>query len=322
MPVVAESSYRAPLLFSNPHVQTVYPTLFRRVTGVTYSRKRINTPDEDFIDLDISSVAAERMAIVLHGLEGDSGRGYMLGMVKALNRGGWDAAALNFRGCSGESNRQVRFYHSGDTGDLRTAISQLSIDGRYSEMALVGFSLGGNVVLKYLGECGPNVPAVIRKAAAMSVPCDLTSTSHRLAEPANRMYMKRFLRLLRQKIRMKMAVMPGRLNDDGYERIRNFKDFDDRYTAPVHGFENAEDYWKKASSQPFLGQISVPTLLINAADDPFLTEPCFPVDEAKDNPFLLLEIPDHGGHVGFVTFNRSGEYWSESRVVSFLNDHQ
>ena len=322
MPVVAESSYRAPLLFSNPHVQTVYPTLFRKVTGVTYSRKRINTPDEDFIDLDISSVAAERMAIVLHGLEGDSGRGYMLGMVKALNRGGWDAAALNFRGCSGESNRQVRFYHSGDTGDLRTAISQLSIDGRYSEMALVGFSLGGNVVLKYLGECGPNVPAVIRKAAAMSVPCDLTSTSHRLAEPANRMYMKRFLRLLRQKIRMKMAVMPGRLNDDGYERIRNFKDFDDRYTAPVHGFENAEDYWKKASSQPFLGQISVPTLLINAADDPFLTEPCFPVDEAKDNPFLLLEIPDHGGHVGFVTFNRSGEYWSESRVVSFLNDHQ
>jgi len=303
-------------------VQTVYPTLFRKVTGVTYSRKRINTPDEDFIDLDISSVAAERMAIVLHGLEGDSGRGYMLGMVKALNRGGWDAAALNFRGCSGESNRQVRFYHSGDTGDLRTAISQLSIDGRYSEMALVGFSLGGNVVLKYLGECGPNVPAVIRKAAAMSVPCDLTSTSHRLAEPANRMYMKRFLRLLRQKIRMKMAVMPGRLNDDGYERIRNFKDFDDRYTAPVHGFENAEDYWKKASSQPFLGQISVPTLLINAADDPFLTEPCFPVDEAKDNPFLLLEIPDHGGHVGFVTFNRSGEYWSESRVVSFLNDHQ
>ena len=322
MPVVAESSYRAPLLFSNPHVQTVYPSLFRRVTGVTYSRKRINTPDEDFVDLDVSSVAAERIAIVLHGLEGDSGRGYMLGMVKALNRGGWDAAALNFRGCSGESNRQVRFYHSGDTGDLRAVISQISAQGKYSEMALVGFSLGGNVVLKYLGECGLNVPGIIRKAAAMSVPCDLTSTSHRLAEPANRIYMKRFLRLLRKKIRMKMAVMPGRLNDDGYERIKNFKDFDDRYTAPVHGFENAEDYWKKASSKPLLRRISVPTLLINAADDPFLTEACFPVDEAKDNPMLLLEIPDHGGHVGFVTFNRRGEYWSESRVVSFLNDYQ
>lgn len=322
MPVVAESSYRAPLLFSNPHVQTLYPTLFRRVTGVTYSRKRISTPDEDFIDLDISSVAAERMAIVLHGLEGDSGRGYMLGMVKALNKRGWDAAALNFRGCSGESNRQVRFYHSGDTGDLRAVISQISVEGRYSEIALVGFSLGGNVVLKYLGECGLNVPGIIGKAAAMSVPCDLTSSSHRLAEPANRIYMRRFLRLLRQKIRMKMAVMPGRLNDDGYERIRNFKDFDDRYTAPVHGFENAEDYWKKASSKPFLREISVPTLLINAADDPFLTEPCFPVAEAKDNPFLLLEIPDHGGHVGFVTFHSRGEYWSESRVVAFLNDHK
>jgi predicted alpha/beta-fold hydrolase len=166
------------------------------------------------------------------------------------------------------------------------------------------------------------VPGIIGKAAAMSVPCDLTSTSHRLAEPANRIYMKRFLRLLRKKIRMKMAVMPGRLNDDGYERIENFKDFDDRYTAPVHGFENAEDYWKKASSKPLLRRISVPTLLIDAADDPFLTEACFPIDEAKDNPMLLLEIPDHGGHVGFVTFNRRGEYWSESRVVSFLNDYQ
>lgn len=322
MPVVAESSYRAPLLFSNPHVQTVYPTLFRRVTGVTYSRKRINTADEDFVDLDISSVAAERIAIVLHGLEGDSGRGYMLGMVKALNRGGWDAAALNFRGCSGESNRQVRFYHSGDTGDLRAVISQISAEKKYSEIALVGFSLGGNVVLKYLGECGLNAPGIIRKAAAISAPCDLTSSSHRLAEPANRIYMKRFLRLLRRKIRMKMAVMPGRLNDDGYERIKNFKDFDDRYTAPVHGFKNAEDYWTKASSKPFLSEISVPTILINAADDPFLTEPCFPVDEAKDNSFLLLEIPEHGGHVGFVAFNRLGEYWSESRVIAFLNDHK
>jgi len=243
-------------------------------------------------------------------------------MVRVLNKGGWDATALNFRGCSGECNKKLRFYHSGDTGDLQTVISHLSAQGRYSEIALVGFSLGGNVVLKYLGEREAGLPEVIRKAVAISVPCDLTSSSHRLAEPVNRLYLKRFLRMLRKKIRMKMAIMPDLISDDGYGSIKTFKEFDNRYTAPANGFENAEDYWKRASSKPFLRSISIPTLLINAADDPFLTEQCFPVEEARENPFLFVEIPDHGGHVGFVTFNRSGEYWSESRVLSFLRDHR
>jgi len=322
LPVISQSSYRAPALFSNCHLQTVFPSLLRRVSGVTYSRTRIDTPDGDFLDLDVSSIGSERVAVVLHGLEGDSTRAYILGMVKALNKRGWDATALNFRGCSGECNRKVRFYHSGDTADLRTVISHLLNQGKYSEMALVGFSLGGNVVLKYLGEQGNNVPSIVRKAAAISVPCDLPSSSVKLAQSANRLYLKRFLRMLRKKIRMKMAVMPGLISDHGYGSIKSFKEFDDRYTAPMHGFRNAEDYWEKASSKPFLRRISVPTLLISAADDPFLTEECFPVEEANENPFLFLEIPDQGGHVGFVTFNRNGEYWSESRVVSFLNDRR
>ncbi|MBI4962749.1 MAG: alpha/beta fold hydrolase [Desulfomonile tiedjei] len=321
MPVISPSSYRAPMMFSNPHVQTIFPSLLRRVAGVVYSRSRIDTPDGDFLDLDTSTVGSEKAVIVLHGLEGDSTRSYVLGMVKALNKNGWDAVAMNFRGCSGECNKTLRFYHSGDTGDLATVISHVSAQGKYSEIALVGFSLGGNVVLKYLGERGAGVPAIIRRAAAISVPCDLTSGSVKLAEPSNRLYMKRFLRMLRKKIRMKMAAMPGLISDDGYETVKSFKEFDDRYTAPAHGFQNAEDYWEKASSKPFFAAVSVPTLLINAADDPFLSKQCFPTDEAQASPLLFLEVPDHGGHVGFVTFNRSGEYWTESRVVSFLNGH-
>lgn len=321
MPVISPSSYRAPVMFSNPHVQTVFPSVLRRVTGIKYSRIRIDTPDGDFLDLDTSSVGSERVAIVLHGLEGDSTRSYVLGMVKALNKGGWDAAALNFRGCSGECNKKLRFYHSGDTGDLQTVISHLTALRRYTEMALVGFSLGGNVVLKYLGEQASGVPAFIRRAVTISVPCDLTSSSQKLAQPVNRLYLKRFLRMLREKIRMKMALMPDLISDAGYDSIKSFKEFDDRYTAAMHGFENAEDYWEKASSKPVLHDISIPTLLINAADDPFLTEQCFPIEEAQESPFLFLEIPDHGGHVGFVTFNREGQYWSESRAVAFLKDH-
>lgn len=318
MPLVPESSYQPPLLFGNPHVQTVFPSVFRKVTGVTYVRERVETPDQDFVDVDLSLTGARRVAIVLHGLEGSSERAYILGMVKALNRAGWDAAALNFRGCSGESNRQLRFYHSGETEDLRTVAEHLHAARGYDSLALVGFSLGGNVILKYLGELGDKARPLIHGAVAVSVPCDLVSGSRVLGKASNRLYMKRFLKMLHEKIREKMRAMPGSLNDDGYDQINNFQDFDDRYTAPIFGFENAQDYWVKASSKPFLPAIAVPTLLINSADDPFLAPPCYPEKEATENPHLFLETPHHGGHVGFVSFNSLGEYWSEHRAAAFL----
>lgn len=318
MPVVSHSSYVPPLLFANAHVQTIFPTLLRRVRGIRYARERIDTPDGDFIDLDTSKVGADKAAIVLHGLEGDSSRAYMLGIVRALNRKGWDALAFNFRGCSGETNRTLRFYHSGETGDLLTVISHVIEKRGYTRLALVGFSLGGNVILKYLGERGQAVSGRIWKAVVFSVPCDLASCSIKLGEPRNRIYMKRFLRMLRAKVRMKMALMPDLINDDGYDRITNFKEYDDRYTAPMFGFKDAYDYWEKASSKPLLRNIAVPTLMVNAADDPFLAEQCYPMEEARDNPALFLEIPDNGGHVGFVSFNKDGEYWSESRALQFL----
>ena len=197
--MIPRSTYCPPALFSNPHVQTVFPSLFRRVPGIHYQRERIETPDGDFLDLDWSRNGSSGLGIVLHGLEGDSKRAYMLGMAKALNNAGWDAVCLNFRGCSGECNRRLRFYHSGETGDLHTVISHVVKQHTYLGIALIGFSLGGNVILKYLGEQGRRSHPLIKKAVAVSVPCDLASSSLKLSRSLNRIYLKRFLRMLRKK---------------------------------------------------------------------------------------------------------------------------
>src|SRR5437867_4185973 len=239
MPIVALSTYKAPRLLSNGHVQTCFPVLFRRVKPVAYQRERISTPDGDFLDLDWAKNGSRRLAILAHGLEGDSEQHYMLGMVGALSKHGWDAVAWNARGCSGEPNRVLRFTHSGATEDLQTVISHVTSTCDYPDIALIGFSLGGNLTLKYLGERGGQLHPRIKTAAAFSVPCDLQSSSIQLAQPANRLYMRRFLITLHDKIRAMMKAMPGQIDDVGYERMRSFKDFDDRYTAPIHGFKDA-----------------------------------------------------------------------------------
>jgi len=239
-------------------------------------------------------------------------------MVRALNRRGWDAMAVNFRGCGGQANARLRFYHSGDTDDLRAVIGHATGQRSYAGLALIGFSLGGNVVLKYLGETGASVHPLVRAAVTISAPCDLGPAAEAIGRPRNRLYMKRFLRMLHEKIRMKMEIFPGKIDDRDFHQIKDFRDFDERYTAPLHGFTGANDYWTKASSKPFLPNIAVPTLMISAADDPFLSPSCFPRKQAGGNSRLFLEIPQHGGHVGFVAFNPEGEYWSESRATAFL----
>jgi predicted alpha/beta-fold hydrolase len=318
MPLIRPSTYAPPRFLQNAHVQSIAPILVRRVAGINYQRTRIETPDNDFLDLDYSCVGSRRVGIVSHGLEGDSSRPYVLGMVRALNRRGWDAVAWNFRGCSGEPNRLLRFYHSGDSQDLHSVVTSVLARGLYTQLALIGFSLGGNITLKYLGERGPDVAPQIIAAAAFSVPCDLTSASHAMSRPGNAIYMTRFLAMLHQKIRWKMELFPEAIDDRGYRKIRTFKDFDDRYTAPLNGFQDAEDYWQKASSKPILANIMVPSLLVNAADDPFLAPACYPLDAALENSSLFLEVPPHGGHVGFVTLSQDGTYWSEQRATGFL----
>ncbi len=318
MPLIAPSTYRPPLLFGNGHLQTIYPSLFRRVNGVRYRRERIYTPDDDFLDLDWSRVGSDKLAIISHGLEGNSHRAYVLGMVRAVNRAGWDALAWNYRGCSGEPNRLLRSYHSGATEDLHTVVEHARSLKLYREIALIGFSLGGNLTLKYGGERGEDIPPEVTRLVAISTPCDLASSARKMARPENRIYMIRFMRMLREKIRQKKQLMPGLISDEDFDKIRTFEDFDSRYTAPLHGFADAEDYWQKCSSRQFIPGITVPTLLINARNDPFLAPECYPIPEAEQHPLFFLEMPESGGHVGFISFNSGGIYWSERRTVAFL----
>jgi len=236
------------------------------------------TPDEDFIDLDWSNIGSEQLAIVLHGFEGSSTQAYVQGMVRALNKRRIDALAMNLRGCSGEPNNLKRSYHSGSTEDLETVISHILKSSRYNDIFLVGFSLGGNLILKYLGEKQSPLLDSVKKAAVISVPCDLTSTSFKLMRLSNRLYLIRFMRMLKNKLRLKSQIRGfdfiSELNQ--LRLLSTFKDFDNLYTAPHHGFKNAEDYWQQSSSLSYLDKIKIPTYFINAKNDPFLTPHCFP----------------------------------------------
>jgi predicted alpha/beta-fold hydrolase len=319
MPLISPSSYLAPPGFGNGHVQTIYARLFRRVAPLYYARERIATADGDFLDLDwsrapLTTAPSKRLAVLCHGLEGSSEGTYIVAMAHAVNGAGWDALAWNYRGCSGEVNRRPRYYHSGATDDLEAVIRHGG-EG-YEEIALIGFSLGGNLILKYAGEQGSGLDPRIRRVVAFSVPCDLGASAEALSRGFNRVYLGRFLASLKQKVEAKAHLLPPHIHTRDYHRIRTFQDFDDRYTAPLHGFRDARDYWTRCSSRQFLPAIRVPTLLVNARNDPFLTERCLPFEEARANPMLFLEVPDSGGHVGFVSFGSL--WWTERRTLDFL----
>lgn len=315
MPLL-ESTYRPPRGFANGHLQSIWPAVVRRVPAVPWKRERIPTPDDDFLDLDIWAQGGRRVVVLSHGLEGNANQPYIRGMAHAFHRAGWDVVAWNCRGCSGEVNRQLRFYHSGSSDDLGTVVDHVLATDRWPQVALVGFSLGGNQTLKYLGEQGDAVDARLVGAVAFSVPCDLAASSVRLGEWQNRIYMARFMKTLREKVRRKERSFPGQLALEGLDEMRTFRQFDDRYTAPLHGFADAEDYWQQCGSVRFLADIRVPALMVNAADDPFLAGGCFPREQAEASEWFHLEVPRHGGHVGFVS--RGGTYWSEARARAFL----
>ncbi len=316
MPILESTDFSPPWIQFNGHVQTILPGALRRVKGVDYVRERIDTPDGDFLDLDWSTNKNSRIAIVSHGLEGDTTRPYVRGMVRALNSSGWDALAWNFRGCSQEMNRARRFYHSGETSDLDWVVKHARGHGNYQSIALVGFSLGGNVTLKYLGELGAQSP--IERAVTFSVPLDLYKSCLQITKPSNFIYARRFLNRLKGKIRRKAKSQPNLLDTGRLGSIQTIYDFDDLYTAPLHGFNGARDYYARCSSINYLSKIKIPTLIINARNDPFLPKECYPNGPISELSQVFFESPESGGHCGFATSEDNQTYWSEKRAIEFL----
>ncbi|HET8737936.1 MAG TPA: alpha/beta fold hydrolase, partial [Pricia sp.] len=298
---------------------TIYSGLFRRITGLEQKRERLELPDGDFMDLDWSFAEkpSRKVIILLHGLEGDAQRPYITGSAKAFNEAGIDACAVNFRGCSGETNRLLRSYHSGATEDLDAVVQHIRKNKKYSELYIKGISLGGNIALKYVGE-HKGLPQEIKAVVGVSVPCDLYGSLRELLKPKNYPYSVRFKNHLVAKLRLKLPLFPEEITERDIRHIKNLKDFDDIYTAPAHGFKDALDYYEKCSCRSFLPRVKVPSLIINATNDSFLGPDCYPYSEAEANPFLHLETPKFGGHVGF--FVPDNRYYSEKKAINFVQD--
>ncbi len=313
--------YQAPALYFHPHIETIAPALLRKVKDFGYThQERIPTPDDDFLDIDLVLRGNKRVVIISHGLEGNSKRAYVTGMARAFDRAGYDVMAWNYRGCSEEMNKQLRFYHSGATDDLSLIIDHAS-GKAYEYIHLVGFSLGGNLTLKYLGEMGKQAIGKIASAVAFSVPLNLHTSCIQISRPSNFMYALRFLNDLKEKIRNKAQLMPNQLDTSPLNGIKTLQDFDDHYTAPLHGFINAIHYYESCSSINFVQDIGIPTLIVNAMNDPFLSEDCYPMDMLRDHPVVHFQSPKRGGHVGFTEFNKDGLFWSEKRAVRFVAGH-
>ncbi len=317
------NAFRAPLWLRNPHAQTLWGKFVRRTTVPPTRMERWELPDGDFLDLcRLNAPAGRPRLIFLHGLEGTPRSHYAQAFFADAHRRGWAADLLLFRSCGDEPNRLLRSYHSGETGDLDFVVSRLVAAEPDRALVLAGVSLGGNVLLKWLGERGGNVPPQLAGAAAISAPLDLARGSKYLERGFSRVYAAHFLRTLRAKAREKAARFPGQVRLAAVEAARTLWEFDNVMTAPVHGFRDAADYYARSSAIRFLHAIRVPTLVLNAADDPFL--PAEVLNAARtialDNPALRIEFPEHGGHVGFVggTVPWRPRYYAERRALDFV----
>jgi len=292
-------------------------------------RERWETPDDDFLDLDFLDPPPQKeelsktpTVLLLHGFEGSSRAKYILGMLGWIGRLGWRGIALNFRSCSGEINRQPRFYHSGETSDLDWVIRKLNEHTPLRPIFIIGFSLGGNVLLKWLGEGGDQVPDCVRAAVAISVPFDLGIAAKNIDSGFGRVYGRNFLSTLKRKALEKETAHPGLIDRNLIQRIRSYIDFEDRIFAPMHQFKDAQDYWTQCSAKYFLEGIRRSTLILHAMDDPFLPGASVPIDRIGRAHCLLLEMTAFGGHVGFVegTWPWRPRYWAEARTMAFLSD--
>jgi len=305
----------------NAHLQTIWGGIVRRAPRVPLTRTRWELPDGDFLDVDeLAAGEPSPRLIVLHGLESSSRATAVLGLLYQARQRGWGGVAVNFRGCSGEPNRLRRSYHGGDTADLAWVLAKVSAQHPSSPIVCAGFSLGGNVLLKYLGERGNAVPEQVRTAAAISAPFDLAASVAALDQGFNQVYRDRLVATLKRKTFEKLTRYPDLVDPAALRALRTLRAFDHLVTAPVHGFSDAAAYWAASSSAQFLPRIRRPTLLMNAEDDPFLPAQALPRQAVAENPFLTAVFPACGGHIGFL----AGRWpvapiaWAEERAAAFL----
>ena len=315
--MITSSEFTPAWWLQGAHRQTLFPSLCRRRTAPPLVRERIELPDGDFIDLDWTERSGDKVVLVLHGLEGSLESHYTGGLLTALAQENYHAGLMYFRNCSEEPNRLARSYHSGETGDLDFVVRHILKKFPGRQLVVIGFSLGGNILLKWLGEQADASP--LHGAVAISVPFDLNSAALNLEKGLSRIYQRHLLIKLRNSVRKKAAHHPPPVPLGRLQELRTFRQFDDRITAPLHGFRDVDDYYTRSSSKQFLKTIRSPTLIIQAKDDPFLPAEALPV-ESELSPSVTMELSSRGGHVGFVSGANplNPQYWLEQRILQFL----
>ena len=313
MPIDTSYSYQPLFWLRNGHVNTMTAYFLRNPSRPEFQRERIDTPDGDFLDLDFLKGGHHKLAILLHGLEGSSSSQYILGIAPLLFEKGYDVLAMNHRSCSGEINKQRSFYHSGFIDDFEYLLEKYGVV--YEDMVAVGYSLGGNVVLRYAGLRQNHVHPRLSKIFSVSAPCDLEGSSKSLLRPFNRVYTDNFLKTLKEKITLKAQIIKD-IPLEAWSKVKTLWDFDEYFTSSLHGFRDARDYYQTCSSLSLLQDIKVPTWLISSADDPFLSPSCLPFDSAGINPYFTFIPQKYGGHVGF--FAGKKESFADKTILGLL----
>ena len=319
--------YSAPWWLPGGHTQTLYAALAVPRPRVAYRRERWDTPDGDFIDLDwveqdrglrIEDRGENPLVVLFHGLEGSSQSHYALALMAAVRDAGWRGVVAHFRGCSGEPNRLPRGYHSGDAQEIDWIVRRLRAQDAAVPLFATGVSLGGNALLKWLGDYGESAARIVDAAAAISAPLDLMATGNALGQGFNLVYTRNFLATLRAMSLVKLERFPGLYDANAVRASRTLRAFDDLVTAPLHGFKDTDDYWTRASSKPGLKNIRVPTLILNAKNDPLVPAPALP-RAGEVSAVVTLEQPEQGGHAGFVSGRFPGNLdWLPRRVLEFF----